>query len=408
MKILCDVAINSRDNRQPNYKPRYKKSTLAIGQNNNNKNGESESNIFLAIFNDQHKQGLRFKLKKNIKAVFTKFVHEGKLTISLTAPPQDILIKSEQLQLKAFINILKMSLNGTSDKCLSNISVTAIPSHSKAISSLEIRSRSEYPTKGIPRTITSLRINGINRCSVDTQICYLKNLTSLDLSNNCITTIPSKIGDLTLKVIDFSCNKLCDSDWKWLSGEALSKNLASLNLSENQLIKFPYISKLRNLITLKLNHNQIKKIPFAVHKLTSLRYLHIENNSLESLPQIISTMYLDTTDISNNLFTDEPNGEQRQVWNNTSAVTTLWELAGRVIIKQGIPYSAQRIPSIMVDVLDSSPLCKCGVFCFNAPIYEKADTVTLRSKCIISNGRTSFRADCVFCSAKCYSKTMLK
>lgn len=261
MKILCDTTLYNRYNATSNGM-RAQKATIAIGLHPPNK---ENSELFLLHFTPTNKTGTRYKLKTNIEKVFAKFCAEGKTTISFKEPPHDLQIKCDPVQLKCFLQTLKLAMTGQYDRqklCLSSIAATAIPSTAHPTTKLVIRSRGEFPLKGLPRTLTSLhvrivlvthkllmiiwtiqfsfqnrQINGIRRCRVDSQIFFLKNLRTLNLSDNCIERIPKQMGELQLVDVDFSKNQLnlavTIKDWDWLDGQPLQQSLQCLNLSEN-------------------------------------------------------------------------------------------------------------------------------------------------------------------------------
>lgn len=76
---------------------------------------------------------------------------------------------------------------------------------------------------------------------MDSQIFFLKNLTSLNLSDNVISEIPKQLGDLRLADIDLSKNSLGEvsvgKPWQWLEGRPLQESLVSLNLGGNKVSK---------------------------------------------------------------------------------------------------------------------------------------------------------------------------
>lgn len=158
MKILCDTTLINRANPQGGT-IRAQKSTIAIGMHPPNKENPQ---LFLLHFTPPNKTGTRYKLMKNIEKVFTKFCAEGKATISFKEPTHDIQIKCDPIQLKCFLQTLKLAMNGTYDKDklnLSSIAATPIPTTAHPITKLVIRSRGEFPLKGLPRTLTSLHVS---------------------------------------------------------------------------------------------------------------------------------------------------------------------------------------------------------------------------------------------------------
>lgn len=82
------------------------------------------------------------------------------------------------------------------------------------------------------------QINGVRKCSIDSQILSLNNLQILNMSNNCIEHLPKRLGDLRLVQLDLSGNKLANTnsnDWDWLDGSSIKSTLQTLNLSDNSV-----------------------------------------------------------------------------------------------------------------------------------------------------------------------------
>lgn len=100
-------------------------------------------------------------MKKNIEQIFTRFVNEGKATIRFKYPPHDICIKCDSLQLKSFLQTLKLGLEETvptKTLKLSNITATSkVPPIPKT--KFVVLSKAAYPTlEGFPRTLQILKV----------------------------------------------------------------------------------------------------------------------------------------------------------------------------------------------------------------------------------------------------------
>lgn len=191
MKLQCFIDVVNRLDSMRNS-GRYLKSTLAVG-----KEPKSDTEYFILHFSSVNRNGTKYSVKF-IKQVFVKCINEGKATIRFEEPPQDLCIKSETIQLKCFMKILKSCITGDTKNLklgiLSNISITA---KDNAPTKLVIRDRSEFPPKGLPRTLESLNISGLKLCNFRRDILLLKLLTVLDLSNNEIEKIPPEFGKLS-------------------------------------------------------------------------------------------------------------------------------------------------------------------------------------------------------------------
>lgn len=192
MKILCETQVINRMT-QTGRATRMVKSTLAMGFNTSAKDstGSSKRELEIIHFTSHGKTGKRYKVKDNIEKMFTKFLKDGKATISFIQPAENLMIKCDPIQLKGFLQTLKLGLEGKDSINLRmNIAAaTAIPPKSQPQTKLTVLNRSDYPTKGFPKTLKSLTISGISLCKVTFEICSLRNLTVLDLSFNTIEKV---------------------------------------------------------------------------------------------------------------------------------------------------------------------------------------------------------------------------
>lgn len=191
MKLQCQVEVMNRTHYSLNLRTnsKYLKSTLVLG-----KEPKSEMEFFIIHFSTVNKTGTKYRVK-NIKEVFVKCINEGKSTIRFNDPPHDMYIKSEAIQLKCYMRLLKSCLSGDTKALqltpLSSLSVTA---KDNAPTKLMIRDRSEFPSKGLPRTLESLCISGLKLCNFRRDILLLKHLTVLNLSDNEIEKMPIEFG----------------------------------------------------------------------------------------------------------------------------------------------------------------------------------------------------------------------
>ncbi|TGZ64578.1 hypothetical protein CRM22_006302 [Opisthorchis felineus] len=127
-------------------------------------------------------------------------------------------------------------------------------------------------------------------------IGQLTCLTTLDLSNNQITSLPENIGNCTA--------------------------LKSLNLQHNQLQRLPNsIGNLRNLSKLSIKYNQLVEIPQTLANCVLLDEFNVESNQLSSLPNelLLSLPNLVNITLSRNHFTDFPTGGPGQFKNCISS-----------------------------------------------------------------------------------------
>lgn len=159
MKILCDVIVHNR--LHPSSSIKSTKSTLALGFHP--PGGKPNSKVFVILFTAKSKAGTRYQVTENLKQIYMRFVDEGKFTISLCNPEVDLQIRSKEIQqLKNFLKALNVALKGDVKEReklrLCSMGVTALPSKSHPVTKFTITKRSDYPTKGLPKTLTHLEV----------------------------------------------------------------------------------------------------------------------------------------------------------------------------------------------------------------------------------------------------------
>ncbi|XP_061399001.1 leucine-rich repeat protein 1-like [Musca vetustissima] len=422
MKILCETQVQNRLT-QANKTPRMVKATLAVGFNTTAKdhNGESNKDLEIILFTPQEKNGVRYKVKNNIEKMFTKFLKDGKATISFKQPAENLMIKCDPIQLKGFLQTLKLGLEGKDSINLRmNIaSATAIPQKSQPQTKMNITSRGDYPTKGFPRTLKSLTITGIKLCKVTYDMCSLRNLTTLNLSYNTIEKIPNELGRLALVELNLSNNNLGDKNaWQWMKGKTIQASLKDLDLSANKLEYFPPpLIKYEKLVTLKLNNNQLIRLPQGIRRMRSLRFVHLSINKLESLPAAFNIIPLEMLDVWGNNFQElkeydldvksSSSGPSSGVQNLYNC-SPLWLQAARVVCQHKLPYSPATLPWILVDILSEAPKCACGKLCYGDAVLERAAMATFENvkNLVFSRDRLIY-ADIVLCGPQCAGRKQI-
>lgn len=147
------------------------KSVISLGYHSSD---EQNSEMFLLHENQLKKSGQRYRVALNIDKVFTKFISEGKATISFKEPPHDLLIQCDKIRLMAFMSSLRMGLSGdpnlkrsqmTQSVAQSKLNGRKLPQLKEAPFTLKnhvnrkmaIKKRSELD-KGIPRTVEDLTV----------------------------------------------------------------------------------------------------------------------------------------------------------------------------------------------------------------------------------------------------------
>ena len=81
---------------------------------------------------------------------------------------------------------------------------------------------------------------------------------------------------------------MTDQELLQIIEKAARNKETTLNLSNNQLTTLPEaIAQLSNLSLLDLSNNQLTRLPEAIAQLSNLRLLDLRNNQLTTLPEAI-------------------------------------------------------------------------------------------------------------------------
>lgn len=204
MKILCETQVVNRELYPTGRRAqRSLKATLALGYCHLRRDRANPSQE-LPIPKDRELEvihfpssGLnknnivRYKIHDNILKCYTKFVQDGKATISFKNPPDDIMIKCDPIQLKGFLQAMRLGLDGREflNLRLNALAATAIRTKSQPQTRMSIHNRSDYPSDGFPATLTNLRVTRIKLNQITPAICSLRHLTFLDLCDNQINQV---------------------------------------------------------------------------------------------------------------------------------------------------------------------------------------------------------------------------
>ncbi|XP_058129425.1 leucine-rich repeat protein 1 [Anopheles ziemanni] len=425
MKLVCETCTINRY--VPGGKRVFLKTILAIGKGSEKKSDETK----IMLITTANKTGTKYGAVKNIAKIFTRCLDEGKATISFIVPEHDVQIKSDKIQLTAFLKVLKLVLtggrpseSGASTKSTSEPPALRLPCltinnkktsflNSKNVLSTKcvIRNRKDYPLKGFSRLLVSLQISDVQLSRFDSQILLLQKLQSLNLSNNCIKTLPKSLGQLRLVELDVSSNNLSDDGWEWLLESNIQSSLQSLNISHNGLSYLPInVVYAQSLVTLTAENNSIRKLPFAIWKLYRLRVISLAKNHINGIPETMRRMRLEKLDLSDNqLFENEATVPDLRLADEQATQhlqpSSLFQLAARVVISKKLPYAYPAcVPFTVLETLHRTPLCGCGKPCFASKVYERAKVIVLNCIQTILNMNQRAFADCVFCSQKCLRK----
>lgn len=163
MRVTCEASVIDRSQPQQR-KARLVKSIISIGYHSSN---EGNAEMFLLHENQLNKSGRRYKVKLNVTKVFTKFLHDGKATISFKEPPHDLLIQCDKIRLLAFMSSLRMGLcdDPNFSRSQTNVQAKKLPRLKESPFTLKnhvnrkmvIKNRSDLD-KGIPRTVEDLTV----------------------------------------------------------------------------------------------------------------------------------------------------------------------------------------------------------------------------------------------------------
>ncbi|KAL1374777.1 hypothetical protein pipiens_001634 [Culex pipiens pipiens] len=377
MKLICETCVVNRSGPPSGGKRAFQKTVLAVG----NDKKSSEEPVIMLITNS-NKSGTRYGLRKNVGKIFTRFLAEGKATISFQIPEHDVQIKSEVVQLTGFLKVLRAVLTGGAGvdgpdggaklSCLAmvNKKTTAVLAASNKVLATKcvIKSRGEYPLKGFSRNLA--------------------------------------LGQMRLVEVDLSGNALQNHAWEWLREPAIQSSLQSLNISSNNLTYFPSsLIYCRVLVRLEIQINHLQKLPFAVWKMSRLRFLNLARNQLASVPESMTRMKLEQLDLSENkLSQDASTVPDLRILALPGQMPALWEMAARVVVARKIHYAPGIIPFLLVEIMNRTPICGCGLLCFTSRIYERAKVVRLNCQHLIMDSNHVVYADAVFCSQRCSTR----
>ena len=233
------------------------------------------------------------------------------------------------MKLKELLNVLRLSPQEQKAVALAPLLPAKMRDVEKPKAKLVVKSRADYPIKGFPQSLESLQAVGISLNRVDLRMLQLKNLRSLDLSNNAIKSIPEGMKDVQLVELKLAGNKIAEFP-EVVCGGALAQSLRLLDLARNQLTALPHVfPQFKGLVQLKLDCNELQILPRTFGKMTSLKYFSASNNKLVVLPPTFPKLALDSLDLFGNPFT--ASGLVRRC--SSLSLPSLQELAGRTIKK---------------------------------------------------------------------------
>ncbi|XP_055942289.1 leucine-rich repeat-containing protein 40-like [Argiope bruennichi] len=163
---------------------------------------------------------------------------------------------------------------------------------------------------------------------VSPDISNYKRLNVLDLHDNCLSDLPSSVGELTcLTKLNISRNQFevlpdCIFSLKSLKSLQAQHNklhhlnddignlsfLEELDLSYNNLKKLPHcIGFLSRVTFLNLSNNELAQLPVEMGDMMALKHLDLSKNKLKSLPSLMEMLHhLEQLYIQHNNITELP------------------------------------------------------------------------------------------------------
>ncbi|XP_071342855.1 leucine-rich repeat-containing protein 40 [Trachinotus anak] len=153
--------------------------------------------------------------------------------------------------------------------------------------------------------LTKLLLSSNLLTQLSDDIRLLSGLTTLDLHDNQLSSLPSAVGELQeLQQLRLGHNKLTS-----LPVEVCTlNNLRSLTVQQNLLEILPEeLGQLRNLTELDLSNNHLKSLPPGLGGLTCLQKLNLSDNKLSCLPDCLAQLKnVKILDCSRNQLADIP------------------------------------------------------------------------------------------------------
>uniref|UniRef100_A0A023EZ12 Putative ras suppressor protein n=1 Tax=Triatoma infestans TaxID=30076 RepID=A0A023EZ12_TRIIF len=378
--------------------------------------------IYILHQTQRNSVGVKYKIEKLI-AVFTKYISQGKMTLRFNMPPHDLIIHSNEDQLRTFFKFLQklMKLKGAKEmKYLKLLDLSNVPTKvgPKPKIKLHIKCKKDIPVSdSFPRTLEVLQMNNTGLTRLDGKFFRLQKLRVLNLESNCLETLPDQLSLLPcLRELHLAGNFLGRSSLKtWLLADNLQAELVYLDLCRNELQILPNdIYKLRKLKYLYLDDNFLERLPASFGRLPALKELKLCNNSLTALPASFRFLFLDFVDISRNpgglkdycrdqnLINDAMIQDQA-VQEDTASLFSLLDLSAKEVLKNRLEYDRTSLPLELIAYLDTACFCVCGQATFPS-IPEEVIKFDFKRSCVqVTYGLDEYNLpiEVRFCSTRC-------
>ncbi|RUS69776.1 hypothetical protein EGW08_022462, partial [Elysia chlorotica] len=333
MRLRCEVQVSNRQlpslNIRKPTRPNFSQVSVGKKPGERNKDGP----VYIMLCTTQNKSGTKYLIQNNVEQIFSKFAHEGKATVRIKSPPDDIaLSKADPAQLSSFLRIVRMATEGRElpERVLSHLVPAATTQVTRPVETLTIDCPSRYPMV-FPKTLHTLHVRHCSLRRMSPQITALTSLTVLDLSYNNLSQLPESFSNLVLlRKLDLSHNSF-EAFPPVLSSESFCRSLRELDMKDNGMLALsPLFTRLSALVSINLNCNRLRYLPEQMGLMKSLAVVLVSNNLLNLLPCTLVIRAYHRADFSDNPFTVQlPPGafvrERRKV-------PTLQEAAGQAVL----------------------------------------------------------------------------
>ncbi|CAF1255359.1 unnamed protein product [Rotaria sordida] len=398
MKLDCKIKIQNRQRTNGLSTLKSAKGVIGLAKSNND-----EWVLIVRLFKDTN--ATQYKLRENVQSLLHKCINNGMATIQIKVPSHDIQLSEANVEsLKTLLSSIRLASTGNNlPSSIKSTSINIVEKLQRPILQLIINQAIDYPTlKGFPSTLEKLIINSSHlRTPVDRRIFILKNLHTLDLSDNNITELPSNMEMNHLHTLIIRSNRL-----KSFPNTFKCPILKNLDLSQNQLEKIDLtILNLNTLERLNLSSNKIKFIPRQILRLLSqLQVFNIASNLIRFIPNCLASS---GTRLHTFHYAENPLITEKSITCRRFNIT-LVELGLRAVIKYRIPYDFKTLPRTLCFLLDEYEICAhCALPCltnFGEIIVPKQlSAIGVTVHVTAANQSFSIPVQERYCSIKCFN-----
>ena len=309
---------------------------------------------------------------RNILSIHARLINEGKMSLTFKSPSQLMMLsEANPKHLDILVRAIK-DPNYFLNLDLQPISQLNSVTKPKAdVKSMTITSLKQYPPitgTGFPKTLHHLSITSMNYRHLDTRICALDQLQTLDLSNNKLKKLPKRLWEMKcLSSLNVSKNEISElphyiASHYIASQDSLFHTLKYCNLANNKLEEYPaFLRYCTSLIDLNLSGNKINIIANHLKSCSkTLRILHLDSCNLKNLPPCLSDFTLNELKLDDNPF-PKPLRVANEVYKERCQaipVPSLQESCVKCVIRHDITFSPEMVPQHIINYIDSVQYCK--------------------------------------------------